>query len=371
MYKILHISKYFYPHIGGVEKTCLDNIEAVSDCAVQKVVCFNEKNEYKEEKIFGIDVIKIPSLFVFSSQNVNFKIKSYLKRIINEFNPDYIYFHYPNPLMLRSLLKIKYRAKLILHWHLDITRQKFLKLFFEHDNHKALNQAYRIVANSKVYLENSKYLKKYKDKVVVVTPKIENKIISYDNPLYPKVLEIRDKYKNKKICFFLGRHVKYKGIGYLIEAFKRIKNEEIILIIAGSGKLTKELMIQAQDYNNIIFLGKLSDEDAKIYLNACDIFIFPSITKNESFGLSLAEALLAGKPAITFKIEGSGVNYVNLKNVTGLEVENRNIEDLKNAILKLALDETLYNKLAEGAYNRSHIIFNDEVFKNKNINLLK
>lgn len=371
MYKILHISKYFYPHIGGVERTCLDNIEAVSDKAIQKVICFNDKNEYLEEKIAGVDVIRIPSLFVFASQDVNFRIKHYFKKIIKEFDPDYIYFHYPNPLMLRSLLRIKYRAKLILHWHLDITRQKFLKLFFEHDNKIALKKAYKIVANSEIYRDNSNYLKKYKDKVTVITPKVENKLISNDDPLYSRVLHIRNEFKGKKICYFIGRHVEYKGIRYLVEAFKKIKNENIILLIAGKGKLTEELMKEASNCSNIIFLGKLNDEDCNVYLNACDIFTFPSITKNESFGLALAEALLCGKPAVTFKIEGSGVNFVNLKDVTGLEVPNSDVEALKNAIVELATNDELYNKLAEGAYNRSHIIFNDEVFKSQNINLLK
>ena len=48
--------------------------------------------------------------------------------------------------------------------------------------------------------------------------------------------------------------------------------------------------------------------------------------------------------------------------------------DIKGAHLvaiHILFGDELYNKLAEGAYNRSHIIFNDEVFKSQNINLLK
>ena len=49
--------------------------------------------------------------------------------------------------------------------------------------------------------------------------------------------------------------------------------------------------------------------------------MFPSITKNEAFGVVLAEAMYCYTPAITFTIEGSGVNWVNLHQVTGLEME--------------------------------------------------
>ena len=45
------------------------------------------------------------------------------------------------------------------------------------------------------------------------------------------------------------------------------------------------------------------------------IFCFPSITRNEAFGIALAEAMYCGKPAVTFTIEGSGVNFVSLDGV--------------------------------------------------------
>lgn len=46
-----------------------------------------------------------------------------------------------------------------------------------------------------------------------------------------------------------------------------------------------------------------------------------------------------GKPAITFNIPGSGVNYVNLDGVTGIECENGNIEKYSDAIKNLATDK--------------------------------
>lgn len=42
--------------------------------------------------------------------------------------------------------------------------------------------------------------------------------------------------------------------------------------------------------------------------------------------LALAEAMYYEKPAVTFTIPGSGVNYVCLNSENGIEVENRNVE---------------------------------------------
>jgi len=44
----------------------------------------------------------------------------------------------------------------------------------------------------------------------------------------------------------------------------------------------------------------------------------PSVSRNEAFGLVLVEVLFFGKPLITTNVEGSGMNYVNQDNITGL-----------------------------------------------------
>ena len=85
---------------------------------------------------------------------------------------------------------------------------------------------------------------------------------------------------------------------------------------------------------------------------ASDIFCFPSITKNEAFGLALAEAMYYEKPAITFTIPGSGVNYVNLNDETGIEVDNRNVKKYAEAIEKLAEDKNLRKKYGEAGRMR-------------------
>ena len=93
-------------------------------------------------------------------------------------------------------------------------------------------------------------------------------------------------------------------------------------------------------------------EELKALIYASDIFCFPSITKNEAFGLALAEAMYYEKPAITFTIPGSGVNYVNLNDETGIEVDNRNVKKYAEAIEKLAEDKNLRKKYGEAGRMR-------------------
>ena len=108
----------------------------------------------------------------------------------------------------------------------------------------------------------------------------------------------------------------------------------------------------------------------KIYLYSCNIFCFPSITKNEAFGIALAEGMYFGKPAVTFTIPGSGVNYVNLDGVTGIECPNCDYKAYAKAIKKLSDDLELRNKMGNAARQRILDNFTAERFKNNILSIV-
>ena len=80
-----------------------------------------------------------------SSQSLSFSYKKLLKREFKEFAPDVVVFHYPNPFAAHYLLKRLKKApktKLILYWHLDITKQKILGKLFKGQNIRLLERAH-------------------------------------------------------------------------------------------------------------------------------------------------------------------------------------------------------------------------------------
>ena len=86
----------------------------------------------------------------------------------------------------------------------------------------------------------------------------------------------------------------------------------------------------------MIEASKLLDDNFKIYITGKGELT--DRLKKEAFGLALAEAMYYEKPAVTFTIPGSGVNYVSLDGVTGIEVENRNVEKYAEALKKLSAE---------------------------------
>ena len=116
-------------------------------------------------------------------------------------------------------------------------------------------------------------------------------------------------------------------------------------------------------------LGRISDEELNAYYLASDIISFPSITKNEAFGIALAEGMYFGKPAITFTIPGSGVNFVNIDGITGIECPNRDVKAFAEAMMKLKNDTELRHTLGRNARQRVIDNFLYSTYKH-NINML-
>lgn len=358
MKRILHISKYYYPFLGGIEQVARDCVLALKDEYEQKIICFNHTDGENVDLVDDVQVYRVKCQTKIASQSIAFSYSKNLKKIINEFKPDLIIFHYPNPYVSHFLLKIlkKENIKLIIYWHLDITKQRILGKLFFHQNRKLIKRACKVIATSPNYIDGSMWLKPNKDKCVVIPCCINENRLLVEDKHYNGAVDIKKKFENKIICFAFGRHVKYKGLSYLIKASKFL-DDRFVILIGGSGNLTKKLKFEAKNDDKIYFLGRLTDDKLKEYLMSCDIFCFPSITKNEAFGIALAEAMYYSKPVITFNIIGSGVNYVSLNGITGIEVENRNSMKFALAIKNLAENSKYRYTLGENANARVKKLF--------------
>lgn len=349
--KVLHISKFYPPYKGGIEDVCYSIVSAMDDYE-RHVLCFNTGRDTVEEQYNGVSVCRIGVQMQRFSQPISFSYPTALKHELEEFRPDIIHLHTPNP--YASFLVCHYipdDVKLIVHWHSDIVKQQFTYNAFKPFERKLLERADVIFATSPNYAEHSAPLHDFRKKVVIVPNGINEEKISPREGDEKRIEEIKAKYNGKKIIFFMGRHVFYKGISHLIEAEKLIKSDCVILI-AGEGPLTNELKSIA-DGGRIHFIGKISDDEIRLYMRAANVFAFPSITKNEAFGIVLAEAMYCATPPVLFSIEGSGVNWLNQNGVTGVEVANGDSKAFANAIDDLLIDkDNICSRLGENAHNR-------------------
>ncbi|MBR4496125.1 MAG: glycosyltransferase [Acholeplasmatales bacterium] len=353
MKKILHIPNYYNPHTGGIEQTTEDFVNSIKGEYDQRVLCFKDAKGTITEEVNGILVTRVGCQAKLMSQSIAYHYKREMKRLMTEFQPDVVVFHFPNPYVARYLMKYlkNKKFKFILYWHLDITKQKVLGKLFKKQTLNLLNYADKIISTSPNYVKGSEFLPQFENKIKIIPSCVNESRVEVNDEINKKALEIKKKYEGKNIIFAFGRHVEYKGLTYLIKASKLLDDSYVVLI-GGSGPLTDELKKEAEADKKVSFLGRLSLDDLKAHFVAADIFAFPSITKNEAFGLGLAEAMGFGKPTVTFTIDGSGVNYVALKDVTCLEVPNRDFESYAEALKTLANNNELKEKFSLNARKR-------------------
>lgn len=375
MKKLLQVVCYQYPHIGGIEQVARDIAEVLGTCqdVQQKIICFNEnahvgdivchRKETVHDWLNGVEVIRCGCFAKVASQSLSFSYPQKLYEVLKTFDPDIVILHYPNPYLTAFLLPmLKDRVKLYVYWHLDITKQKILGKVFHGQTIRLINRANRIVGATPKHIDESAYSKYFGDKKLLLPYMIDEQSLGMTAEEKEEAKKIREKYAGKKIGFFIGRHVPYKGLRYLIEASRILGDKNMHFIIAGSGELTEELKKQAKNDNKVEFVGRISDSERRAYLYACDIICFPSITRNEAFGLALAEGMYFEKPAVTFTIPGSGVNYVNLNGVTGIECPNCDSKAYAEALLKLAENDQLREDYGRNARQRVLTNFTEKQF---------
>lgn len=137
---------------------------------------------------------------------------------------------------------------------------------------------------------------------------------------------------NKKIIMFgaiSATKDANKGFNSLESVFKELKKyynaKDIELVVFGASH-SKEI----QDFGfNVKYLGQLSDDYSLILAyNAADVFISPS--KEESFGLTIAEAMACGTPCVAFN--NSGITDIIDHRKNGYLAEFENVNDFSYGI---------------------------------------
>lgn len=150
------------------------------------------------------------------------------------------------------------------------------------------------------------------------------------------------------IITFVGRLDRYKGVDFLLEAFKRVitQNSNSRLLIVGTGPdetLLKDKTVRLHLEENIQFLGKR--EDVFSLLLDSDIFVLPTLS--EGMSNVLLEAMACGLPVVTTSVGGNCDLISNGHN--GLLVPPGDSDALGEALIEILHDAALAGRLGDEA----------------------
>jgi glycosyltransferase involved in cell wall biosynthesis len=159
--------------------------------------------------------------------------------------------------------------------------------------------------------------------------------------------------RNHIILIYTGRLVSYKGLPLLLDVWQKIRHKynNVNLLLVGSGSLDihncesnlKEFVKQHGLQESVCFAGAL--ENVHYYLQASDIFVFPTL--REAFGISLIEAMACGLPVVSTHV--GGIKDILQQRYNGLVAKPGNFQEFYDSLDALINDTLLSNSLGKEA----------------------
>ncbi len=345
--KIVHTTPNFLPRIGGLELDVYRQSKELVKLG-HKVTIITPNAERSFRKIDGIKIKELPVFFNIQTAPISLGFE---KAILNE-KPDIVHTHSSLPYTCDiSILKSKKNnIPTVLKFHNEVSGKNLIeKIGATLYNYTMFNNTLklvdRIIINSKLQITSFPLLRKYKNKIKVIPPGLDDKFLS-QNYIEPK----------KNHVLFVGSLRKnhwHKGIKILIKSIKDVKKEipNIKLDIIGEGnakigyqKLSKNLRLQ----NNIEFHGKKDTNELIEFYKTASVIILPSINAREGFGTVLAEALSIYRPIITTDVVGFAPKII--KNNLGKVIRPNNLEELSISIKSLIKDHNLCKKIGKNGF---------------------
>lgn len=419
MKTLLQISNYYPPDIGGIEIVAGSISQAAAGHYHRRVLCFSHTREGSVSEVDGVHVRRCGTFCKIFSQQLSPKMPALVRDALrgqlpgktaadaSSGRPDAVILHTPNPFL--EFLVLAYLpddVRLIVYWHSDIVRQKLGDRIFHGMTLRLLRRADAVVATSPNYAQGSPYVSGFLSKCSIIPNCVDTARWAIDEAIHTRAAKIRaelDSGQNPEsggriLLAAVGRQVPYKGFEYLVRAMRELDERYVLVLIGREDTATREIRRAAEGMQEtdcsvradrpvekgkegmgerirmmggrIRMTGQIPDTELKAYLLAADVFCFPSISKNEAFGLALAEAMYLGLPAVTFTISGSGVNYVNLNGETGIEVPNRDVSAYARAIRRLGEDAELRAQYGAKAAERVRRLFLKDQFDEAVLHLL-
>ena len=184
---------------------------------------------------------------------------------------------------------------------------------------------------------NRTYFDRYRKKML---PYVYNRMPIFDENLKEKFHNlIRNKYnipKEAKVCLYVGRMTKEKGLLYFIYALNELKKDwpsNLVFLFVGDGEYRKIMQEACISFgNNVIFTG--NQKNVEMFYDAADFFIQPSLHENHS--ISLLEASAANLPSI---VTDCGGNTEIIDDDIGIIIPTRDSQKIVEAVNTMCEDE--------------------------------
>jgi glycosyltransferase involved in cell wall biosynthesis len=342
--KILIITHYFQPHIGGIEIIAYNQAKELVKKGHEVTIVTSKLGRDKAiEQQEGIRIVRVAAWNLLE-QKFGVPYPIFSPRLVTVMhkeikNHDIILAHgalYAGS-FIGSLLAKLYKKPLLVTEHVGFVTYKnsvintIEKLAIYTIGLFTISSCNAVLAYN---IHVHKWIQKFKREVHYLPNGVDLQL--FNKPTEQEKQGIRDKYKlphDKFIVLFVGRFVAKKGFDILYNA----KDPSYLLVFVGGGVVPEYI----KSDTSVRIIGPLPQEELAMMYKASDVFILPSY--GEGFPLSIQEAMATGLPIITSKHN----NLDQIHNSPLIAYIDITESDIKAAIKKIQNDTKLQQEMSE------------------------
>ena len=344
--RVLHVGKFYPPVPGGMERMLQLLCEHERPGVDSRVLVANLERSTVREEPGGVPVTRLSILGRIGSVGICPTLPLWLRRL----DADLVVVHEPNPVALVSVVLARPRGRLLVWFHSEVVRPRWKYwLLYRPFLRAVLRRAVRIIVSSAALAHHAVELQAFRDKCVVVPFGVDTQRLVASDEVRARVEVLRARH-HTPILLFVGRFVAYKGVDVLLRALDGIGATTLLV---GEGPLRSRLEAQTRELglSRVHFLGEVSDTELTALYHAADLFVLPSVTRQETFGVVQLEAMACGVPVVSTNLP-SGVPWVNQHDKTGLVVPPGDVDALRRALHALLTDRPRREALGRYAQAR-------------------
>ncbi len=335
--RVLQVCKHYYPFTGGIENVVKQLVTGIDGVSF-RVLTTVERGRGRVDDVDGVTVVRAGNPGDVKSTPLAPTFPLRLRQQLEW--ADLVHYHLPFPLGPVSHLLARSKTPTVATFHDDIIDKGPVVYPYEPILERFLEDARRLVVTSPNMRDECARISPFADETTVIPLGID----AGDDPIAPRR-------PTGRRVLFVGRLVPFKGVDTLISAMRTVEGE---LSIVGKGPERERLERRAAAdgvAERVTFEGFVSEERLDRLYRESDVFVLPSVSANESFGIVQLEAMNHGLPVVNTALP-TGVPYVSVDGETGRTVEPGEPAALADAIEAILDDPDRYERYSANAQRR-------------------
>ncbi len=337
--RIAQVSPWFYPHLGGVEShvRALSAALAARGHDVTVVTTRHDPSLAEEETMDGFRVVRVKPRAIVMRTPIAPQMRARLRML----EADVFHGHFPPPLAAHyaTSVGVERGTPSVVTYHCDVEIPSAFGLLLESLYRRSfgastLDQATKVVVTTRTYAATSRAV--WRHNPAVIPNAVDHRRFHPD--VDPSAVRAKLRIGPTELVVLLVSRIEpHKGIDHFVEAARYVP--EARFLVAGDGSLVPTMRRLASTLgvaDRIRFLGRVSEAGLPQLYAACDVFVLPSVSRLEAFGIVALEAMATGKAVVVADIPG--VREVIEDGKEGLLADPVNPQDLAKKIRWLLAD---------------------------------